>query len=117
MSGKLPGLEARLAAEILSRGPMPFDRFMARALYDPDGGYYASSGRRVGRSGDFITNVSMGPVFGEVLAGQLVEMWEALGCPDDFVVCEQGANDGCLAADILKGLEATPLSGVRMILI
>lgn len=117
MCGKSPALEARLAAEILSGGPMPFDRFMARALYDPDGGYYASSGKRVGKSGDFITNVSMGPVFGEVMAGQIVEMWEALGRPGDFVVCEQGANDGHLAADILRGLEPTPLSGVRMILI
>lgn len=117
MCGKSPGLEARLAAEILSRGPMPFDWFMERALYEPDVGYYAASSQRVGRRGDFITNVSLGPVFGKVLAGQIVEMWKGLGCPADFVLCEQGANDGCLAADILRGLEGTPLSGVRLILI
>lgn len=117
MCGKSPGLEARLAAEILGRGPMTFDRFMERALYDPAGGYYAVSGQRVGRHGDFITNVSMGPVFGKVLAGQILEMWEALGRPADFVLCEQGANDGHLAADILRGLEGSPLAGVRLILI
>ena len=36
MSGKSPGLEARLVAEILSRGPMPFDRFL---VFLNSGGY------------------------------------------------------------------------------
>ena len=111
MSGKSPGLEARIAAEIESRGPLGFDRFMALALYDPSGGYYGSGENRIGKSGDYYTNVSVGPIYGEILAGQIVEMWEALGRPDGFSVIEQGANDGRLARDILDALEKTPLDG------
>lgn len=114
MSGKLPGLEERLAAEIASRGPIGFDRFMECALYDSDDGYYASGAKRVGKDGDFFTNVSLGPVYGEILAGQFLEMWCALGQPGDFALVEQGANDGRLARDILDALADTPLGGIRL---
>ncbi|MEI6071920.1 MAG: SAM-dependent methyltransferase [Verrucomicrobiae bacterium] len=117
MSGKSPGLEGRLAAEIAAGGPMRFDRFMGRALYDPEGGYYAGGARRIGKNGDYFTNVSLGPVYGEILAGQFVEMWEALGRPPEFTLVEQGANDGRLAADILTALDGTPLHGARLILV
>ncbi len=117
MSGKSPGLEARLAEEIAASGPIPFDRFMERALYDPEAGYYASGKSAIGRQGDFFTNVSIGPVFGEVLAGQFVEMWRGLGRPSDFVLIEQGAGDGRLARDVLEALASTPLAGVPLIFI
>lgn len=117
MSGKSPGLKARLAAEIADSGPMPFDRFMERALYDPVDGYYASGKSTIGRQGDFFTNVSIGPVYGEVLAGQFVEMWQALGGPQDFTLIEQGAGDGQLARDILDALARSPLAGVSLIVI
>lgn len=117
MSAKSPGLEARLTAEIEASGPMPFDRFMERALYDPEAGYYASGRSAIGRHGDFFTNVSMGPVFGEILAGQFVEMWRALGQPADFVLVEQGAGDGLLARDILEALASTPLGGARLFIV
>ena len=114
MSGKSPGLEQRLAAEIGAGGPIGFDRFMERALYDPDDGYYASGAARVGRDGDFFTSVSLGPVFGEILAGQFLEMWRSLGGPAEFSLVEQGANDCRLACDVLDALDGTPLGGVRM---
>jgi SAM-dependent MidA family methyltransferase len=117
MSGKSPGLEDRLSAEIAADGPMGFDRFMARALYDPDGGYYATGAGRIGKSGDFFTNVSLGPVYGEILAGQFLEMWQELGRPPDFTLVEQGANNGQLASDILTALAGTPLADVRLILV
>ena len=117
MSGKSPGLESRLAAEIARSGPMPFDRFMAGALYDAKAGYYASGKAVIGRNGDYFTNVSLGPVFGEVLAGQFVEMWNALGQPADFTLIEQGAGDGQLARDILDALASTPLNGAPLVVI
>jgi len=117
MSGKSPGLEARLAAEIAESGPMPFARFMERALYDPEAGYYASGKSVIGRRGDFFTNVSVGPVYGEILAGQFVEMWRALGQPGDFVLVEQGAGDGQLARDVLEALASSPLDRPPLILI
>jgi len=96
---------------------MRFSRFMELALYDPAEGYYASGKAGVGRDGDFFTNISLGPVFGEILAAQFLEMWEILGCPKDFTLVEQGANDGRLAADVLDGLAETPLADARLIII
>lgn len=93
-----------IRSEIAAGGPMPFRRFMELALYHPAHGYYASGRARVGREGDFFTNVSVGPLFGRLLARQIVEMWERLGSPRDFSVIEQGAHDGRLAADVLGGL-------------
>ena len=77
---------------------------MARALYDPDHGYYGAGKARVGRGGDFFTNVSVGPLFGRLLARQFVEMWQRLGKPADFVLVEQGAHHGDCAADVLAAL-------------
>ncbi len=81
---------------------MPFARFMEIALYDPEAGYYGSGRATIGRGGDFYTNVSVGPLFGWLLAAQFEQMWELLGRPAPFHVIEQGAHDGRLAADILS---------------
>ena len=93
-----------IRSEIAACGPMPFWRFMELALYHPALGYYASGRARVGRKGDFFTNVSVGPLFGRLLARQIAEMWERLGSPRDFSIVEQGAHEGELAADVLGGL-------------
>ena len=60
---------------------MTFARFMELALYDPVVGYYASGRAKIGKQGDFFTNVSVGPVFGQILARQFREMWSRLGKP------------------------------------
>jgi len=117
MSARLPSLSDRIRQEIETQGPLPFSRFMDLALYDPLEGYYTSGRAAVGREGDFFTSVSIGPVFGAVLAGQFLEMWEALGCPPEFRLVEQGANDGRLSCDILKALSETPLARVPLIII
>ncbi len=97
-------LAEQLAAEIAAHGPMRFDRYMARALFDPEHGYYASGRARIGREGDFYTNVSVGRVFGRVIAAQCAEIWERLDRPERFDIVEQGANDGRFAADVLEAL-------------
>ena len=117
MSVRSPGLRDRLAAEIGLHGPMRFSRFMELALYDPAEGYYASGKACVGRDGDFFTNISLGPVFGEILAAQFLELWETLGRPGEFTLVEQGANDGRLAEDVLHALASTPLAEARFIII
>jgi SAM-dependent MidA family methyltransferase len=86
------------------RGPIPFRDFMARALYDPQHGYYGAGKARVGRAGDFFTNVSVGPLYGRLLARQFAEMWRRMGEPKDFVLVEQGAHGGDGASDVLTGL-------------
>lgn len=83
---------------------MRFDRFMEQALYHPRHGYYSSGRARIGRRGDFYTSVSVSALFGELLARQFAEMWEALDCPKPFGLVEAGAHNGRLAADILGWL-------------
>jgi len=96
-------LEEIIHAEIRASGPMRFDRFMEMALYHPGFGYYARAGgpSPIGRSGDFYTSVSAGPLFGHLLARQFLQMWNLMGKPNPFWIIEQGAHDGQLACDIL----------------
>ncbi len=101
MSGPLTEL---LRARIAHDGPIPFRDFMDAALYHPEHGYYTSGRARIGRSGDFFTSVSVGPLFGALLARQFAEMWERLGKPEDFTLVEQGADRGDLARDVLMAL-------------
>jgi len=102
----MTSLEEIIRAEISSAGPMRFDRFMELALYHPDLGYYAKNGVVIGRSGDFYTSVSAGPLFGALLARQFFQMWELLGSPGKFWIIEQGAHDGQLACDVLEWCRA-----------
>jgi SAM-dependent MidA family methyltransferase len=82
---------------------LPWVEVMKLALYHPDHGYYAGKPRRVGRAGDFYTAVSVGPLYGQLLAQVAAEVWHSLGQPDGFTLIEQGAHDGQLAADIWQG--------------
>lgn len=97
-----PQLLAAIHSEIAARGPMTFARFMELALYHPQWGYYTAPGapERIGRGGDFYTNVSVGPLFGDLLAVQLAEMWEAMGKPARFALLELGAHCGQLSTDV-----------------
>ena len=79
--------------------PVPFDRFMADALYGPDGFY--TTGGRAGRRGDFITSPEVGPLFGAVVARFLDAEWQRIGEPGEFVVVDAGAGPGTLARSVL----------------
>lgn len=80
---------------------------MEQALYHPGHGYYSSGRASIGRKGDYFTNVSVGPLFGQLLAAQFVEIWEKLGRIDNFTIVEQGAHDGAFARDVLTTLRAS----------
>jgi SAM-dependent MidA family methyltransferase len=92
---------------IRERGPVSFAWFMEQALYHREFGYYASGRCQIGRRGDYFTNVTVGPLFGKMLAAQFAEMWEILGRPDDFTIVEQGAHHGDFARDVLETLRET----------
>ena len=83
-------------------GPQSFAWFMEQALYHPEHGYYSSDRAAIGRHGDYFTNVSVGPLFGELLAAQFAEIWERLGRIDNFLIVEQGAHHGQFARDVLE---------------
>lgn len=94
-------LRQRIAAE----GPLTFAGFMETALYHPEYGYYARGIRQVGRGGDFFTSVSVGPLFGELLARRFLREWAGSGKPARWRIIECGAHDGTLAADVLGALK------------
>ena len=87
---------------IRAQGPQSFAWFMQQALYHPEHGYYSSGRCAIGRKGDYFTNVSVGPLFGQLLSAQFSEIWERLGKINDFVIVEQGAHDGQFALDVLE---------------
>ena len=75
---------------------------MELALYCPECGFYEKEGDNVGRGGDFYTSVSVGPLFGELLAFQF-DRWlgESRIADCGLRIVEAGAHDGKLAADVL----------------
>ena len=102
------GADVEARRRIAQRGPLTFAEFMETALYWPDGGYYASR-RSFGPLGDFYTAPLAHPVFGALVARQLLTMWRGLGNPAPFQVIEAGAGDGTLALDVVA--QATELGG------
>jgi len=93
-----------IRAEIGDGSPMPFARFMELALYHPEFGYYETEAGQVGREGDFVTSVSVGAVFGQLLAFRFSQWLGAIAGP--VRIAEAGAHDGRLAGDILDWLAA-----------
>ena len=92
MSGGTPvgdALVARIASRVAAAGGwMPFDDFMAEALYAPGLGYY-SGGRRIFGLGpesgsDFVTAPELSPFFGRTLSVQVREALTAAGSDQVF---------------------------------
>jgi len=103
-----PDLVRFIRETIRRDGPVRFDWFMEQALYHPQFGYYSSGRCQIGRKGDYFTNVSVGPLFGRMLAAQFAEMWEIMGQPAHFTIVEQGAHHGDFASDVLRAMSDFP---------
>jgi SAM-dependent MidA family methyltransferase len=102
----VPGLMPLIHEAIAANGGwLPFDRYMALALYAPGLGYYARADRLFGalpRSGsDFVTAPELSPLFGRALARQVRQALDAAESGD---VWEFGAGSGALAAHLLEAL-------------
>jgi SAM-dependent MidA family methyltransferase len=86
-------------------GWLPFDRFMAAALYTPGLGYYANASRKFGAmpasGSDFVTAPELSPLFGRALAAQVAQVLAASGTAQ---VLEFGAGSGALAEALLETL-------------
>ena len=86
-------------------GWLPFDRFMALALYAPGQGYYSRGSRQFGlmpaSGSDFVTAPELSPLFGRTLAAQV---GQALRLTGTDAVWEFGAGTGALAAQLLAEL-------------
>ncbi|HZM06744.1 MAG TPA: SAM-dependent methyltransferase [Candidatus Saccharimonadales bacterium] len=93
-------IAGQIEDEIRRRGPMSLARFMELALYAPGLGYYERQ-REIGRRGDFFTSVSVGSLFGELLAFQFAQWWDSENTSGDLQIIEAGAHEGRLAGDML----------------
>ena len=86
-------------------GWLPFDRFMAVALYAPGLGYYANASRKFGQlassGSDFVTAPEMTRLFGQALSAQIADALQATQTDE---VWEFGAGSGALAGQLLETL-------------
>jgi SAM-dependent MidA family methyltransferase len=86
-------------------GWMPFDQFMAQALYEPGMGYYSNTLQKFGAmpasGSDFVTAPLISPLFGQTLAAQVGQALQATGTTEVF---EFGAGTGALALQLLDTL-------------
>jgi len=96
----------RVAAEIEHEGPIPFERYMSMALYEPGLGYYVNGLHKFGAAGDFVTAPEQGGLFAAALARQCNEAAAALA--PDWKLLELGAGSGVLARDLLENLAQPP---------
>ena len=92
-----------LLQRIQRDGPLTFAAFMEACLYDPQHGYYTQHAS-TRPSGDYFTSSDVGPLFGQLLARQFREMWEALSRPPRFELVECGAGRGRLAEQVLTAV-------------
>jgi SAM-dependent MidA family methyltransferase len=106
VTSALQALIAQQAAR--AGGWLPFDRYMALALYAPGLGYYANASRKFGAmpssGSDFVTAPELTPLFGRALAAQVGEALERTGTDE---IWEFGAGSGALAAQLLGSLGAS----------
>ena len=107
-------LKAHIVSELAASGGwLPFDRFMAMALYTPGLGYYANDTVKFGampQSGsDFVTAPELSPWFGRALGRQVAQALQATGTRD---VWEFGAGTGALARQVLTQLDGEGQVGV-----
>ncbi|MFO1340298.1 MAG: SAM-dependent methyltransferase [Burkholderiaceae bacterium] len=108
-AGSVSGpLRERVRAAIAAAGGwLPFDRYMALALYEPGLGYYANARVKLGRmpadGSDFVTAPELSPLFGRALAAQVAQVLEIADADEVF---EFGAGTGALAESVLDGLAA-----------
>ena len=106
------------ASLVRAGGWLPFDRFMALALYAPGLGYYANASRKFGHlptsGSDFVTAPELTPLFGRALAAQVAEALAASGTDE---VWEFGAGSGALARQLIEALDilGRPLARYRIV--
>ncbi len=93
-----------IISQIEKKGPIPFCQFMEWCLYHPKYGYYQSEKVKFGKEGDYYTGPCVHPMFGSMIARQLVQMGELLG-EERFDVVEMGPGSGYLCKDILDWLK------------
>jgi SAM-dependent MidA family methyltransferase len=106
----------QLIAQRIAETPqrrITFAEYMDLVLYEPKHGYYATNTVNIGPAGDFYTSPHLGKDFGELLAEQFLDIWQAMDRPVPFTLVEMGAGQGMIAADVLQYLRSRSVSAAE----
>ncbi|MCZ8432189.1 class I SAM-dependent methyltransferase [Achromobacter ruhlandii] len=112
---------AHLRAAIgAASGWLPFDHWMAEALYAPGLGYHAAGNVKLAEAdasapaGDFVTAPQLTPLFARTLARQVAQV---LRQTDTQAVLEFGPGTGALAEGVLRELDALGLQDTQYLIL
>jgi SAM-dependent MidA family methyltransferase len=88
---------------------LPFAQVMEIALYHSNYGYYSKPTPKLGKAGDFFTNVHVSDLFGRVVADYFLQYWQQKNASSALSLVEIGGGDGRLLQHIttqfqLKGV-------------
>jgi len=89
-------------------GYLPFNAFMQAALYEPGLGYYETK-TVFGEKGDFVTASELGPWSTLAIADLVLNGWQQMGEPQNWVLIEQGSGSGQQLAALLDILVQLPM--------
>ena len=101
------GIAAKIARRIRTEGPLSVAAYMAIALHDPEGGYYATRDP-IGARGDFTTAPEISQIFGELIGLWCADLWCRMGQPDPVMLAELGPGRGVLMSDALRAAGTVP---------
>ena len=89
---------------INQNGIQSIDKFIEKALYDKNFGYYTRN-NPFGKKGDFVTAPLISPLFSEMIAVWAISFWIKLGKPKKFSFVELGPGTGVITDEIIKRLK------------
>jgi NADH dehydrogenase [ubiquinone] 1 alpha subcomplex assembly factor 7 len=101
------GVAQKIARRVRAEGPLTLAAYMAMALHDPVGGYYARR-HLIGARGDFTTAPEISQIFGELIGLWCAELWSRIGRPDPVILAELGPGRGVLISDFLRAADTVP---------
>ncbi len=88
-------------------GTRSIDKFLEKALYDKNYGYYSKK-NPFGKKGDFITAPLISPIFSEIILIWVISYWVSLGKPKKFSFVELGPGNGAFCKTFCRTLKKFP---------
>ena len=87
---------------------IPLDKFISKALYDKNYGYYSKK-IPFGKNGDFITSPEITPLFSELIGLWVISLWEHMNKPKVFNLVELGPGNGKMCKTLLDVFKKFPV--------
>lgn len=100
-------IDSSIRQIINHNGYIAIDEMMGEVLTNNTSSYYRNI-EHIGKEGDFITSPEISQLFGEVIGLWVIEQWQKLGKPKEFILLELGPGQGILMRDILRTVKLAP---------